>query len=158
MLIHILVVYIRSHYHTTRDTLEYIKPTAVQHMGDLALATTRGVANADGIITGEQPKAEPFVYYDFLGQFALNYSILTNQIFNTVVLLGLPTYLAYWTAHQNTSIREYSPAIKRSAIGFLLVTVTFIVIFASSLFIGFLLTKLNPVVSIWNAQQRWTIH
>lgn len=140
----------RSHYHTTRDTLEYIKPTAVQHMGDLALAMTRGLANADGIITGEQPKAEPFVYYDFLGQFALNYSMLTNQILNTVVLLALPTYLAYWTAHQSTPFRGYAPVIKRSAIGFLLVTVTFVVVFGFSLFIGFLLTKLNPVVSAWN--------
>ncbi|KAI9288467.1 hypothetical protein BC943DRAFT_301581 [Umbelopsis sp. AD052] len=141
---------LRSHYHTTRDTLEYTNPRSLQHMGDLALAATRGAANSAGIITSEQPEAKPFVYYDILGQFGLTYSLLTSQILNSLVLLALPTYLAYsaFQSHQSNTIntnKACGPAIKRSIIGFIIVTITFVVVLVFSLLVGLVLTKTNPV-------------
>ncbi|KAI8582948.1 hypothetical protein K450DRAFT_225601 [Umbelopsis ramanniana AG] len=140
----------RSHYHTTRDTLEYTNPRSLQHMGDLALAATRGAANSAGIITHEQPEAKPFVYYDILGQFGLTYSLLTSQILNSLVLLALPTYLAYsaFQSHQSSpnTNKACGSTIKRSIIGFIMVTITFVVVLVFSLLVGFLLTKTNSVV------------
>jgi hypothetical protein len=122
-------------------------------MGDLALAATRGAANAAGIITGEQPEAKAFVYYDILGQFGLTYSLFTSQILNSLVLLALPTYLAYsafQSHHSNTNTnanKACGPAIKRTVIGVVIVTITFVTVLAFSLLVGFLLTKTNPLVS-----------
>src|ERR1700730_15700581 len=106
-------------------------------MGDLALAATRGVANSEGLLTSEQPKAKPFVYYDFLGQFALTYTLFTSQVINTLALLVLPTYLTYRAVQTHPS-REpdkgYASVIKRSAVGFVLVTLTLVVILLFSAF------------------------
>jgi hypothetical protein len=119
-------------------------------MGDLSLAATRGAANAAGIITSEQPKAKAFVYYDILGQFGLTYSLLTSQILNSLVLLALPTYLAYSAlqSHQSNANanKAYGSTIKRTVIGFVMVTITFVVVLVFSLLVGFLLTKTNPLV------------
>lgn len=117
-------------------------------MGDLALAATRGVANSSGIITSEQPKAKPFVYYDFLGQFALTYTIVTSQIINILVLLALPTYLTYCAVqnHHSPLHEGYATVIKRSTVGFVLVAFTLVIVLMFSVLVGFVLTKLNPVV------------
>jgi len=120
-------------------------------MGDLALAATRGAANSAGIITGEQPEAKAFVYYDVLGQFGLTYSLFTNQILNSLVLLALPTYLAYsafQSHHSNTNANKAcGSAIKRTIIGLVMMIITFVIVLAFSLLVGFLLTKTNPLVS-----------
>lgn len=120
-------------------------------MGDSALAATRGAANSAGIITGEQPEAKAFVYYDILGQFGLTYSLFTSRILNSLVLLALPTYLAYsafQSHHSNTNAHKAcGSAIKRTIVGFVIVTLTFVIVLVFSILVGFLLTKTNSLVS-----------
>ncbi|KAI7889790.1 uncharacterized protein EV154DRAFT_269738 [Mucor mucedo] len=90
----------RSHYHTPLDNLANTTPEALQHMGQLALAAVKGIANSDDML--ETPKEqESFIYFDILGRFMFAYSLTTFQIINMLALLAVPGTSVYMSMRQN---------------------------------------------------------
>lgn len=90
----------RSHYHTPLDNLANTTPEALQHMGQLALAAVKGIANSDDML--DTPKEqESFIYFDILGRFMFAYSMTTFQIINILALLAVPGLSIYMSMRDN---------------------------------------------------------
>ncbi|KAI9008772.1 hypothetical protein CLU79DRAFT_711521 [Phycomyces nitens] len=92
--------YPRSHYHTSRDSIAYTTPEALQYMGEIALYTVRGIDKDNGL-THENGKQ--MVYFDVLGRFLFVYTFTTYQVLNFIGLFGIPAAAIGWAVYTNRS-------------------------------------------------------
>jgi uncharacterized Tic20 family protein len=139
----------RSHYHTQRDSIAYTTPSSVQYMGEMALATLRGLDNG-GLLADDM--YEPVVYYDLLGRFMFVMSFSTYQIFNILALVLVPLVPVVWTLRkEKDQRREYAAALKElvseTVQGVLLVLTAFVVAMVTIGVAGTVLYFINPMVS-----------
>ncbi|KAI8074069.1 hypothetical protein BC940DRAFT_329612 [Gongronella butleri] len=141
----------RSIYHSERDSIASIKPSAVQYMGDVALHAVRSMDQLE--MAQEQQQSESVtgdaVFYDFLGRFLVVLSFTSYQVLNVLALIIEPL-VGLWATHKKLrrnallTIKTYSVDLVR---GFAL-SFTSLVIIVLSLIIGAnLLMACHPMVT-----------
>ncbi|KAI7860970.1 hypothetical protein BDC45DRAFT_529580 [Circinella umbellata] len=145
----------RSHYHTPLDHLNYTTPNAVQHMGQMVLATLQAIDKTNGFFDEEQETQ--LVYYDILGKIMFAYNFDTHGLGNGVALVITPLLALIWTLlsangqHNHGTSVDY--LVKRTIVvieGFI---ATLFAFFVTVLFVGvsaFGLLKINPMVTYAN--------
>ncbi|RUS28583.1 hypothetical protein BC938DRAFT_481711 [Jimgerdemannia flammicorona] len=147
----------RSFYHTIHDDLEHTSPKSIQHMGTVALATMRSIANSQ-YLSKAVVANQPSIYYDVLGHSTLVYTWKTYLGINIALILAVPLGFAAatWYLGRRTARNGYPISVWRTflapilrATGFLFLTVVGSILFC--LLFGFFSTKANPMVEYGNA-------
>ncbi|KAI8334000.1 hypothetical protein BC941DRAFT_433564 [Chlamydoabsidia padenii] len=139
----------RSHYHTQRDSIAYTTPFSVQYMGEMALATLRGLDDG-GLL--KEDMYEPSIYYDFLGRFVIVMSFGTYQFINILALVLVPLVPITWTLKKEKNHRhEYAAALKELVLdttkGVLLALTAFVVALVTLGVASIVLYLINPMVT-----------
>ena len=141
----------RSHYHTPLDHLNYTTPNAVQHMGQMILATLQAIDKTNGFFDEEQETQ--LVYYDILGKIMFAYNFNTHGLGNGVALVITPLLALIWTLlsandqHNHGTSVDY--LVKRTIVVIQGFIATLFAFFVTVLFVGvsaFGLLKINPMV------------
>ncbi|RUP43581.1 hypothetical protein BC936DRAFT_136982 [Jimgerdemannia flammicorona] len=145
----------RSHYHTTRDTLDYTTAGSVQHMGNTALNAARRIANSDLVgDPAQQGTGEASVYFDVVGIWAVAYSFDAYQWANVAVLVLVAGGAANIAVGRG--VREQGgwdhlwERIVRSCVvsgeGLVIVLASVVAGLVAAVGFSFVLTKINPLV------------
>ena len=141
----------RSHYHTPLDHLNYTTPNAVQHMGQMVLATLQAIDKTDGFFDEDQESQ--LVYYDVLGKIMFVYNFDTHGLVNGVALVLTPLLALVWTLlsanDQHTRVTSTKYLAKRATVVIQGFVATLFAFFVTVLFVGisaFTLLKMNPMV------------
>ncbi|ORX62633.1 hypothetical protein DM01DRAFT_317427 [Hesseltinella vesiculosa] len=139
----------RSHYHTPRDSIAYIKPSAVQYMGDVALHAVRSMDQA-----GAWPEVEddPVIYYDILGRIMITLSFPAFQFYNILVLVTAPLVCLYMVYREHPDVRQALRIFTKDTCRGLLLVLFILLATILGLVLGStLLLTLYPLVTYSNA-------
>ncbi|KAG0168600.1 hypothetical protein DFQ28_000616 [Apophysomyces sp. BC1034] len=145
----------RTYYHTQRDDLVHTTPGALQHMGQMALATLRGIDEMDTMPTEQ----EDGVYYDILGRALLVYSFTTFQILNSIALVAVPVVAIVWTFVGARELHMKDRALllaKRStgiAQGFVAVIIALLCVLATTVVAILAMELIHPMFTYGNAYE-----
>ncbi|KAF7727558.1 hypothetical protein EC973_007432 [Apophysomyces ossiformis] len=146
----------RAFYHTQRDDLVHTTPSALQHMGQMALATVQGLDRMDAIPTGQQNT----VYYDILGRILVVCSFTTFQIINMVALVTVPILAIAWTLtksanglHCKEKIRLLGERSLKVFQGFIAVILALLCILVTTGLAAVIMTWIHPSFSYGNAYE-----
>ncbi|KAI8074070.1 hypothetical protein BC940DRAFT_231632 [Gongronella butleri] len=145
----------RSMYHTPRDSLTFIKPSAVQYMGEVAMGVVRSL---DQLGVLPEPADEPVIYYDFLGRYMVVVSFTAYQVLNVLALLAAPLvgiFLGYKKRPQDgvpQSVRAYTWDTLQ---GFGVAFIIFVSMVLSLAIASALMMALHPLVTY--ASLEWVI-
>ena len=138
----------RSHYHTPLDHLNYTTPSAVQHMGQMVLATLQAIDKTDGFFDEDQESQ--LVYYDVLGKIMFAYNFDIHGLGNGIALVLTPLLALVWTLlSQQTHVTSTGYLAKRVTVVIQGFVATLFAFFVTVLFVGisaFTLLKMNPMV------------
>ncbi|KAI9249752.1 hypothetical protein BDA99DRAFT_445450 [Phascolomyces articulosus] len=141
----------RSHYHTPLDNLENVTPDALQHMGQMVLATLQAIDKTDGFFD-EEPETQ-LVYYDVLGKIMFAYNFTTHGIGNMIALVLTPLLALVWTVFAVTGNGKISHLARRTGVVLLGFIATLFAFVVTVLFVGVAsaaLYKMNPLVTYGN--------
>jgi hypothetical protein len=146
--------YPRAFYHTQRDDLAHTTPEALQHMGQLALASVKSI-DASPTIVSEAGAPDEFVYFDILGRVMVVYTYTTYQVLNIVSLVLVPLGLFTWFWFSTTAhLEEKKTILKRNlwliGQGFLsaLAALAFMVVFTA--FFAWIMLLIHPAATYGN--------
>ncbi|KAI8077690.1 uncharacterized protein BX664DRAFT_270385 [Halteromyces radiatus] len=148
----------RSHYHTQRDDLVHTTPSALQHMGQMALGVVRELDqtpitdNKDDVLA--DAKMERFIYFDILGRVMLVYSFETSQIINIVMLVITPLVALLWLVLQSRGTDKrtfWFGVLTTYGYGLISVLVASVFIGGIDALVIYALVQLKPLLTYGNA-------
>ncbi|XP_049826567.1 endoplasmic reticulum metallopeptidase 1-like isoform X2 [Aethina tumida] len=130
-------------YHTKYDTFEAIPLGSYQHMGDNALSLVKDLANAPEMLNDNEEINE-IIYFDIFGLFMITYTKTTAVIVNIlVIILSMSIYVV--------SIIDFKLSHKQvlllAPIALGSITVSWLLSWAFTLFLGYILDQLNYSMS-----------